>query len=56
MRTLVQAIGGLTNVVLLLIFGFILFGIFGLDILKGGIEVMLYIVSTSGQIDKSNPY
>jgi hypothetical protein len=41
-RTLIKAIKQLAGVVLLLIFGFILFGIFGLDMMKKGLRGRCY--------------
>ena len=42
-KTLGKAVASLTNVVLLLIFGFVLFGIFGLDVLKGGLRGRCFV-------------
>ena len=53
MKTLVKAIGALTNVVLLLIFGFILFGIFGMDIQKAGLRGRCYFDPTKNQFSEN---
>ncbi len=52
-KTIVQAVGALQSVLLLLIFGFVLFGIFGLDILKGGMRGRCYVDPTNNQFTSS---
>ena len=52
-QTIVKAVAALRSVVLLLMFGFVLFGIFGLDILKGAMRGRCFVDPTNNQFSSS---